>query len=45
MSGHRSYFNLGLGACLAVSLSAVAADGADRARVQLVRLHRPEHPA
>ena len=27
MSGHRSYFNLGLGACLAVSLTAVAAEG------------------
>jgi putrescine transport system substrate-binding protein len=27
MSRHRSHFNLGLGACLSVSLSAVAADG------------------
>jgi putrescine transport system substrate-binding protein len=27
MSRHRSYINLGLGACLSVSLSAVAADG------------------
>eukprot|EP01030_Chromulinospumella_sphaerica_P013537 gene13537-13320_t len=27
MIGHRSYFNLGLGACLVASLSAVAADG------------------
>ncbi|KPG98149.1 ABC transporter substrate-binding protein [Pseudomonas sp. RIT-PI-q] len=27
MSRHRSYFNLGMGACLAVSLSAVAAEG------------------